>query len=66
MINIETLHQWLKAPAETEQLEFKEAKTQLDTNKLMRYCVALSNEGGGHLVLALFYHSRRKKTGIIC
>lgn len=53
MVTLENLEQWLTAPAETEQLEFKEAKQQFDTNKLLKYCVALANEGGGHLVLGV-------------
>jgi ATP-dependent DNA helicase RecG len=53
MITLENLEQWLLAPVETEQLEFKEAKQQYDTTKLLRYCVALANEGGGHLVLGV-------------
>ena len=51
MITLDTLNRWLSAPAESERLEFKEAKQQYDTTKLLRYCVALSNEGGGYLVL---------------
>jgi ATP-dependent DNA helicase RecG len=36
MINLETLEKWLLAPTETEQLEFKEAKTNFDsTNRLL-------------------------------
>jgi ATP-dependent DNA helicase RecG len=53
MITLATLQQWLIAPAETEHLEFKEAKQQFDTTKLLRYCVALANEGGGNLVLGV-------------
>ena len=53
MITLDTLSRWLLSPAETEHLEFKEAKQQYDTTKLMRYCVALANEGGGYLVLGV-------------
>lgn len=53
MITLATLQQWLTAPAETEHLEFKEAKQQYDANKLLRYCVALANERGGYLVLGV-------------
>lgn len=60
MINLEILNQWLLAPTETEQLEFKEAKQQFDTTKLLRYCVALANEGGGHLVLGVTNRPPRK------
>ncbi len=63
MITLETLEQWLNAPAETERLEFKEAKRQFDTTKLLRYCVALSNEGGGHLVLGVTNRPPRPVVG---
>lgn len=53
MITLENLDHWLAAPAETEQLEFKEAKNQFDKTKLLRYCVALANEKGGYLVLGI-------------
>ena len=53
MITLENLEKWLSAPAETEQLEFKEAKQQYETTKLLRYCVAIANEGGGYLVLGV-------------
>ena len=47
-----TLEHWL-TDAEGERLEFKEAKTGFDSEKLTRYCVALANEGGGHIVLGV-------------
>jgi ATP-dependent DNA helicase RecG len=53
MITLDTLNRWLNVPAESERLEFKEAKQQFEMTKLMRYCVALANEGGGHLVLGV-------------
>ena len=46
MITLQTLNHWLTAPTETEHLEFKEARQQYDSTKLLRYCVALANEGG--------------------
>ncbi|MBE7381255.1 MAG: putative DNA binding domain-containing protein [Leptolyngbya sp. SIO1E4] len=63
MITLEALDLWLNTPAETERLEFKEAKTQYDTTKLLRYCVALSNEGGGHLVLGVTNKPPRQVVG---
>lgn len=54
---------WLDAPRETEHLEFKEAKNQYDTTKLMRYCVALANEGGGKFVLGVTDKPPRKVVG---
>ena len=44
---------WRQSPSEHQRLEFKEAKTQFDNKKLYRYCVALANEGGGHLLLGI-------------
>lgn len=44
---------WRQVPSEHQRLEFKEAKNQFDQDKLRRYCVALANEGGGHLVLGV-------------
>ena len=44
MITLETLEKWLNVPAETERLEFKEAKQSFDKTKLLKYCVALANE----------------------
>lgn len=63
MITLETLQCWLATPAETEHLEFKEAKQQYDSTKLMRYCVALANEGGGHLVLGVSDKKPRQIVG---
>lgn len=45
--------EWLNAPSEHQQVEFKEAKEQFDTKRLYKYCVAIANEGGGHLVLGV-------------
>lgn len=53
MITIEQIDEWAKVPAETPNLEFKEAKNNFDSKKLVRYCVAIANEGGGHLVLGM-------------
>jgi len=39
--------------SENEHIEYKEAKTQYDLKKLMKYCVAFANEGGGTLVLGV-------------
>jgi len=63
MISFDTLNRWLSAPAESEHLEFKEAKQQFDTTKLLRYCVALANEGGGYLVLGVSDKPPRRVVG---
>jgi ATP-dependent DNA helicase RecG len=44
---------WRSAQSETQILEFKEANTTFDREKLNEYCVAIANEGGGHLVLGV-------------
>ena len=49
---LKQLQRWL-GECEDEHLEFKEAGTQFDRDKLTRYCVALANEGGGHIVLGV-------------
>jgi ATP-dependent DNA helicase RecG len=49
----EDIDLWRLSPREHQRLEFKEAKAQFDSRKLLEYCVALANEGGGHLVLGV-------------
>lgn len=44
---------WRSASSEHQRLEFKEARNQYDNRKLYEYCVAIANEGGGHLLLGL-------------
>lgn len=53
MVTLETLNEWLIAPSENENLEFKEAKQKFKQDDLMRYAVAIANEGGGYLVLGI-------------
>ena len=63
MITLETLEKWLLVPTETENLEFKEAKQQFDRTKLLKYCVALANEGGGCIVLGVTDKRPRQVVG---
>ncbi|MED5606500.1 MULTISPECIES: ATP-binding protein [unclassified Pseudomonas] len=63
MSELDILQCWLGGSSETEHLEFKEAKQQYDTVKLLRYCVALANEGGGYLVLGVTDRSPRQVVG---
>ena len=42
----------LTAP-EGSRLEFKEAKTNFHFEELVKYCVALANEGGGKIILGV-------------
>jgi hypothetical protein len=55
-MNPTSVHQidaWRAAKSETEHLEFKEAKNQFSFDDLLSYCVAIGNEGGGHLLLGI-------------
>ncbi len=63
MITLATLDAWLVTSTESECLEFKEAKQQFDHSKLLDYCVALGNEGGGHLVLGVSNQHPRRVVG---
>jgi predicted HTH transcriptional regulator len=44
---------WRQVPTEHQNLEFKEAKAHFSLEKLNAYCVAIANEGGGHLILGI-------------
>lgn len=44
---------WRSSPSETQSLEFKEAKSSYDREKLAKYCIAIANEGGGTLLLGI-------------
>lgn len=46
------LENWLKDP-ESETLEFKEAKHKFEFDRLLKYCCALANEGGGKMILGV-------------
>lgn len=63
MVTLTDIDRWLIADAESECLEFKEAKQQFDNAKLLDYCVALGNEGGGHLILGLTNQRPRRVVG---
>jgi ATP-dependent DNA helicase RecG len=54
---------WRSSPSETQILEFKEAKASYDREKLNEYCVAIANEGGGHLVLGVVDEKPRRVVG---
>lgn len=51
-ISLEHLQTWLTAK-EDEHLEFKEAKNHFHFETVVKYCAALANEGGGHLILGV-------------
>jgi len=48
---------------EGEQLEFKEAKSRYDFEKLVQYCAALCNEGGGKIILGVTDKRPRQVVG---
>ena len=60
--SVAQLHQWLLEP-EGQRLEFKEAKQRYDFEKLLKYCVALANEGGGTMVLGVTDKRPRRIVG---
>jgi len=51
-VSIRQFEQWLQSK-EKEHLEFKEAKQQYDLERLKKYCNAIANECGGHLILGV-------------
>jgi len=53
---------WLNTK-EDEHLEFKEAKEHFDFENLVKYCVALANEGGGRMILGVTDKRPRKIVG---
>lgn len=48
---------------EDEHLEFKEAKNSYEFEELVKYCVALANEGGGWMVLGVTNKPPRRVVG---
>ena len=51
-VSTNELQTWLNA-REDEHLEFKEAKANFHFGTLVKYCVALANEGGGRMILGV-------------
>ncbi|WP_343410363.1 ATP-binding protein [Candidatus Amarolinea dominans] len=51
-VDLTRLQAWLSA-GEDEHLEFKEARNRYDFEELVKYCVALANEGGGTMILGV-------------
>lgn len=62
-VTVSQIDAWRAARSEHQNLEFKEAKAQFDNRKLYKYCVALANEGGGHLLLGIEDQPPRKVVG---
>jgi ATP-dependent DNA helicase RecG len=52
-MTLDELKKLLQSSEENEHIEYKEANRQYDLKKLMKYCVAFANEGGGKLVFGV-------------
>ena len=52
-ILLDELQELIRTRDENERIEFKEAKSDFSFDKLAKYCAALSNEGGGKLILGI-------------
>jgi len=61
-MHVEDLEELL-ARDENEHLEFKEAKRHFDFEELVKYGVALANEGGGKIILGVTDAKPRKVVG---
>jgi len=51
-VTAQQLEAWM-LDSEGENLEFKEARTHFNVDRLIEYCVALANERGGKLILGV-------------
>ncbi len=56
------IKEWLRG-RENEHLEFKEAKNNFHFDKLVKYCAALANEGGGTILLGVTDKTPRQIVG---
>jgi len=60
---LDLLKKLLTVSTESETLEFKAATSQYGIKDVLKYCVALSNEGGGHFVLGVTNDHPKKVVG---
>lgn len=63
MVTPEQVDRWRREPSEHSGLEFKEARNNYDRVDLAAYCVAIANEGGGHLLLGIADRPPRRVVG---
>lgn len=61
-VSLEQLREFMNS-MEGENLEFKEASTNYHFERLAKYCAALSNEGGGKMVLGVTDQRPRRVVG---
>lgn len=62
MADLQQLNEWMSG-REDEHIEFKEAKQSFNRDRLARYCVAISNERGGNLILGVTDKTPRRVVG---
>jgi len=62
MIGVDQVNAWLKT-REGEDLEFKEARRSYSFDKLVEYCVAMANMGGGRIILGATDRRPRRVVG---
>lgn len=62
-MTVAELNALLATRSEGEHVEFKEAKNNFHFEKLVAYCVALANEGGGKMILGVTDKAPRKVVG---
>lgn len=62
MSSPEQIARWIAEP-EGERIAFKAARNKYDFEKLVDYCVALANEGGGQIILGVTDERPRLVTG---
>ena len=60
--NADQLLGWMESQ-ENEHLEFKEAKASFEFEEIIKYCAAMANEGGGHLILGVTDKKPRRIVG---
>jgi ATP-dependent DNA helicase RecG len=63
LTTIDELNEWIATSCEDCHLEFKEAKNTFASDKVMEYCVAIANEGGGKLILGITNSLPRRMVG---
>lgn len=61
-VTVAQLDSWLSS-SEDEHLEFKAARVQYSADKLVKYCSALANEGGGRMILGVTDKKPRQVVG---
>jgi ATP-dependent DNA helicase RecG len=61
--NLDELHKAMELDTEIETIEFKQASSNYKLQDAARYCAAISNEGGGSLILGVTDKRPRQAIG---